>query len=125
MHSLHRHCKLQFACVELYRMALGSLELETYRREQRRRPVAEVQPVLPEPVRCNQGVSTRRQHRSGGQRTQHSYRTRAARGEQHLASEFEASLDVASSPFDLLQKSTIVCSCICVCDVVRTLITWT
>lgn len=106
-------------------MALGSLELETYRREQRRRPVAEVQPALPEPVRCNQGVSTRRQHRSGGQRTQHSYRTRAARGEQHLASEFEASLDVASSPFDLSRKSTIVCSCVCVCDVLRTLRTWT
>jgi hypothetical protein len=78
-------------------MALGSLEMETYRREQRRRPIPEVQPVLTQPVRCNQGVSTRRQHRSGGQRTQHSYRTRAARGEQHLASEFEASLDVASS----------------------------
>lgn len=79
-------------------MALGSLEMETYRREQRRRPIVEVQPVLTQPVRCNEGVSTRRQHRSGGQRTQHSYRTRAARGEQHLASEFEASLDITSSP---------------------------
>lgn len=79
-------------------MALGSLEMETYRREQRRRPVAEVQPALPEPVGCNQGVSTRRQHRSGGQRTQHSYRTRAARGEQHLASEFENPENLDLSP---------------------------
>jgi hypothetical protein len=79
-----------FDCCSCYRMALGSLELDTYRREQRRRPVV-VQPVPEKPVCVSQGVSTRRQHRSGGQRTQHSYRTRAARGEQHLASEFEAS----------------------------------
>jgi len=72
-------------------MALGSLELDTYRREQRRRPLAEVQPVLQQAVGSSQGVSTRRQHRSGGQRAQHSYRTRAARGEQLLASEFEVS----------------------------------
>ncbi|KDR09153.1 hypothetical protein L798_01269, partial [Zootermopsis nevadensis] len=72
-------------------MAFGSLELDTYRREQRRRPVPEVQPVSKRPTSGSQGVSTRRQHRRGGQRTQHSYRTRAARGEQHFASEFEAS----------------------------------
>lgn len=73
-----------------FRMALGSQELDTYRREQRRRPVV-LQPAPEKPVCISQGVSTRRQHRSGGQRTQHSYRTRAARGDQHLASEFEAS----------------------------------
>lgn len=81
------------------RMAFGSLELDTYRREQRRRPVPEVQPVSKRPVSSSQGVSTRRQHRRGGQRTQHSYRTRAARGEQHFASEFEASQVVVFSAF--------------------------
>ena len=81
-----------FECCLCLRMALGSLELDTYRREQRRRPVV-LQPVPEKPVCISQGVSTRRQHRSGGQRTQHSYRTRAARGDQHLASEFEASWD--------------------------------
>ena len=93
LHSLDHLVKSQhdcFECVPCYRMALGSLELDTYRREQRRRPVV-VQPVPEKPVCVSQGVSTRRQHSSGGQRTQHSYRTRAARGEQHLASEFEAS----------------------------------
>jgi len=78
-------------------MALGSLELDTYRREQRRRPVV-LQPVPEKPVCISQGVSTRRQHRSGGQRTQHSYRTRAARGDQHLASEFENPENLDLSP---------------------------
>lgn len=79
-----------FECCLCHRMALGSLELDTYRRELRRRPVV-LQPVPDKPVCISQGVSTRRQHRSGGQRTQHSYRTRAARGDQHLPSEYEAS----------------------------------
>lgn len=95
LHNLHHPVKSQrdcFDCLPCYRMALGSLELDTYRREQRRRPVV-LQPVTEKPVCVSQGVSTRRQHRSGGQRAQHSYRTRAARGEQHLASEFEASWD--------------------------------
>jgi len=93
LHNLHHPFRSQHDCFECclcLRMALGSLELETYRREQRRRPVV-LQPVPEKPVCISQGVSTRRQHRSGGQRTQHSYRTRAARGEQHLTSEFEAS----------------------------------
>lgn len=95
LHSLDYSFKLWCDCFQYfscYRMTLGSLELDTYRREQRRRPVV-VQQVPEKPVCTSQGVSTRRQHRSGGQRTQHSYRTRAARGEQHLTSEFEASWD--------------------------------
>ncbi|XP_069680733.1 bromodomain and WD repeat-containing protein 3 isoform X4 [Periplaneta americana] len=88
-------------CMKHKLLALGSLELETYRREQRRRPVVEIQPITLEPQSREfrrEGVSTRRQHRSGGQRTQHSYRTRAARGEQHLASEFENPENLDLSP---------------------------
>ena len=75
-------------------LSMGSMELEIYKREQRRRPVVvEVKPIQQQqrqPLIVRTGVSTRRQHRNG-QRTQHSYRTRAARGEQHLNSEFEVS----------------------------------
>jgi hypothetical protein len=114
-------CIITEVVIQLYcRMALGSLELDTYRREQRRRPVAEVQPVS-----SSQGVSTRRQHRRGSQRTQHSYRTRATRGDQHLASEFEASHTVMSSVCCICCSVHIIYSCASVCDVGRTLKTWT
>ena len=73
-------------------IAMGNLELETYKQEQKRRPIPEVKPVQQlqpqQPSVVRMGMSTRRQHRNG-QRTQHSYRTRAARGDQHINSEFE------------------------------------
>ncbi|XP_063225616.1 PH-interacting protein isoform X2 [Bacillus rossius redtenbacheri] len=70
-------------CLQDKLRAIGDLELDTFRREEKRRPVVET---------CNAPQAARlptRRHRGSRVPLRHNYRTRATRGEPVMDSEFE------------------------------------